>query len=170
MEDDKLLTLKGTSARAQNFAHLSHYDEGTLSFNLLCHARFGHINYDSLRMLKKNGVSILTTIPRNLKQCEACILGKHSKQPFHDSTSRAHRRLELIHFDFCDPMHVPSAFGNKYIMTFIDDYTRMCCIYLLKQKSQAFETFKNFHRWIDNEAQSCIDSRCTDNGREYTSN
>jgi hypothetical protein len=43
-------------------------------------------------------------------------------------------------------------------MTFIDDYTRMCWVYLLKDKSQAFETFKNFHVWIQNEAQSCIGS------------
>jgi hypothetical protein len=56
-EDERLLNLKGTSTRAQNFAYLSHHDEGTLSSSLLWHARFGHINYDSLRVLKKNGVS-----------------------------------------------------------------------------------------------------------------
>ena len=68
-------------------------------------------------------------------------------------------------------MHrVPSANGNKYIMTFIDDYTKMCWVYLLKDKSQAFETFKNFHVWIQNEGQSRIGSLRTDNGREYTYN
>jgi transposase InsO family protein len=121
-------------------------------------------------MLKKNGVSGFPTIPRNLKQCDACILGKHSKQPFHDSTSRACRKLELIHSDLCGPMPIAYAFGNKYIMTFIDDYTRMCWVYLLKHKSQAFETFKNFHVWIENEAQSHIGTLHTDNGGEYTSN
>jgi transposase InsO family protein len=55
-------------------------------------------------------------------------------------------------------------------MNFIDDYTRMCWVYLLKDKSQAFETFKFFHVWIQNEAQSRIGSLRTDNGREYTSN
>jgi transposase InsO family protein len=105
-----------------------------------------------------------------LKQCDDCILGKQSKQPFHDSTSRACGKIELIHSDLCDPMPVPSANGNKYIMTFIDDYTRMCWGYLLKDKSQAFETFKNFHVWIQNEVQSRIGSLHTDNGREYTSN
>jgi transposase InsO family protein len=67
-------------------------------------------------------------------------------------------------------MHVPFAFGNKYIMTFIDDYTRMCWVYLLKYKSQAFETFKNFHLWIENEEQSCIGTLRTNNKGEYTSN
>jgi transposase InsO family protein len=170
VEDERLLKLKGTSVHAHNYAYLSHHDEGTFPSSLLWHAIFGHINYDNLHLLKKNGVSGFPTIPRKLKQCDACILGKHSKQPFHDSTSRACRKLGLIHFDLCGPMPVPSANGNKYIMSFIDDYTRMCWVYLLKDKSQAFETFKNFHVWIQNEAQSHIGTLCTDNGREYTSN
>jgi len=104
----------------------------------LCHAIFGHINYENLPLLIKNGVSGLPTIPRKLNQFDVCILGKHSKQPFHYSTSRSCRRLELIHFDLCGPMHVPSTNGNKHIMAFIDDYTRMCWVYLLKRQITSF--------------------------------
>jgi hypothetical protein len=43
-------------------------------------------------------------------------------------------------------------------------------VYLLKEKSQTFETSKKIHVWIQNEAQSHIGSLCTDHGREYTSN
>jgi len=125
IEEERLLKLQGTSARTQHFSYNSHYEEGTFPSSLLWHARFGHLNYDSLRLLKKNGVAGLPTIPRKLKQCDACILGKHSKQSFHDSHSRARRKLELIHSDLCGPMPISSANGNKYIMTFIDDYTRM---------------------------------------------
>eukprot|EP00253_Pinus_taeda_P011167 PITA_11167 len=170
IEEERLLKLQGTSAHAQHFSYISHHEEGTLPSSLLWHARFGHLNYESLRLLKKNGVAGLPTIPRKLKQCDACILGKYSKQCFHDSHSRAHRKLELIHSDLRGPMHVPSANGNKYIMTFMDDYTRMCWVYLLKKKSDAFLTFKNFHKWIENDAQSHIGSIRTDNGKEYTSN
>ena len=51
-------------------------------------------------------------------------------------------------------MPVSSTNGNKYMMTSIDDYTKMCWVYLLKNKSDAFQTFKNFHAWIKNDAQS----------------
>ena len=108
---------------------------------VLWHARIGHINYDSLRMLKKNNVFGCPTILRNLRQSDAYILSKHNKQPFHGSTSRACRKLELIHY--CS-IPFASAFGNKYIMTFIDDYSRMCWVCLLTDKSQAFETLKTF--------------------------
>jgi hypothetical protein len=150
--------------------HTSHHSDGTMSYSLLWHDRFGHINYDNLRVLKKNGVSGLLVITRKMKHCDACILGKYSKQPFHESTSKACRKLELIHSDMCGLVHVSSANGNRYIMTFIDDYMRMCWVYFLKENSKAFETLKNFHVWIQNEAQSRIGSLHTDSGREYASN
>lgn len=140
-----MLKLKATSAQTQDFAYLSHHDEGTLSSSLLWHARFGHINCDSLHMLNQNGVFWFAYQPRNLKKCDACILGKHSKQPFHNSTSKSCRNLELIHSNLCGPIPVISDFGNKYNITFINDYTMMCWVYLWKHKSQAFETFRNFH-------------------------
>ena len=62
-------------------------------------------------------------------------------------------------------MPVVSANGNKYMMTFIDDYTRMCWVYLLKNKSDAFQTFNNFHAWIENHAKTHIGSLRTDNGK-----
>ena len=103
-------------------------------------------------MLNKSGVTGLPTIPRKPNQCDACILGKHNKQAFHDSHSRAHRKCELIHLDLCGLMPVPSTNGNKYMMTFIDDQTRLCWVYLLNNKSNSFQTFKNFYTWIENDA------------------
>jgi hypothetical protein len=40
----------------------------------------------------------------------------------------------------------------------------------VETESQAFQTFKNFHLWIENEAQSHIGTLRTKNGGEYTSN
>jgi hypothetical protein len=54
-------------------------------------------------------------------------------------------------------------------MTFIDHYTRMCWVYLLKEKCQAFDTLKFFHLWIKNETQLNIGTLRFDNVGEYTS-
>jgi hypothetical protein len=55
-------------------------------------------------------------------------------------------------------------------MTFIDNYTTMCCIYLLKKKYQAFETFLINHLWFENKSHSLIGTLCNNNGGENTSN
>ena len=53
-------------------------------------------------------------------------------------------------------MKIPSTNGNEYLMTFVDDYSIICWVYLLKTKYEAFQTFKNFHAWIENQAQARI--------------
>jgi len=78
----EILKLDGSSARTKNFPYIYEHEEDTLSSNLLWHARYGQINYDSLTMLKKSGFFGFPAIPKDLKQCDAYILGIHSKQPF----------------------------------------------------------------------------------------
>ena len=78
---------------------------------------------------------------------------------------KACRNLELVHSDLCGPMHVPSANGNRYLMTFVDDYTKMCWVYLLKTKYEAFQTFKYFHAWIENKVQSHNGTLRIDSGK-----
>ena len=76
-EDGKLLKLKSSSATVQNYAYLSQHGEGNFSSSLLWHARFGHLNYNSLRLLRKNGVFGFPTIRKEKNKFDACILGKH---------------------------------------------------------------------------------------------
>ena len=83
-EDGKLLKLKGCSATLQNFAYMSQLEEGNLPSNLLWHTIFGHLNYNILCLLRKNGVYGFPTIPKQRNKCDACILGKHRKQPFQE--------------------------------------------------------------------------------------
>ena len=55
-------------------------------------------------------------------------------------------------------------------MNFVDDYSRMCWVYLLKTKFEAFQTFKDFHARRENQAQARIVTFRSNNGKEYTSN
>lgn len=137
------------------FSHLTQKSD-ILSSSLLWHAHFGHINYDNIRIMRKKGIKGIPIVPRKLTPCYSCILGKHSKPHFHNSTSRASKKLGLIHFDLCGPMLAPYASCNKYMLTFTNDYSRICWVYLLKEKSQVSETFKIFHLSIKNEAQRNI--------------
>ena len=108
--------------------------------------------------MKQQGILGLPTIPRKVSPCDACILGKHCKNPFYDSTSRALRKSGVKDSDLFGPMHVQSSNGNKYLLTFIDHCISMCLVYFLKEKSQVFPTFKSFHLWITNESQLNIET------------
>ena len=47
--------------------------------------------------------------------------------------------------------------------------TRITWVYLLKEKSEAEQTFKHFHFMVKNQYSTKIQILCTDNGREYFS-
>ncbi len=91
------------------------------------------------------------------------------RQPFksvekHQST----RKLQLVHSDVCGPM-TESIGGNRYFVTFIDDYSKCCAVYFLKNKSDVFRKFKEFEATATNESGQRIGTLRTDNGGEYMS-
>jgi transposase InsO family protein len=54
-------------------------------------------------------------------------------------------------------------------MLIINDYTRMTWVYFLKEKSDAFEKFKAFKAYVENETDLNIKCLRSDNGGEFTS-
>lgn len=58
--------------------------------------------------------------------CEGCFFGKQQRQliPFGD-TRRAKKPLELVHTDVCGPMKALTPSQNKYLISFINVYTRI---------------------------------------------
>lgn len=53
------------------------------------------------------------------------------------------------------------------MLTFIDDYSRYTTIYLLRQKSEACERFKEFVELVKNQFGRKIKMLRTDRGGEY---
>lgn len=70
----------------------------------------------------------------SLSSCESCILGKYTRKSFPVSKHRASKKLELLHSDLCGPLNIPSTGGACYLLTLIDDYSRMIFGYFLKSK------------------------------------
>ena len=77
------------------------------------------------------------------KRCEVCVEAKMAKLPFH-AVERNTTPLELIHTDVCDLKFVQTRGGKTYFITFIDDCTRYCYLFLLRSKDEAIEAFKVF--------------------------
>ena len=80
---------------------------------------------------------------------------------------RSRRKLQLIHSDVCGPMPTESIGGQKYFVTFIDDYSRCCAVYFLKHKSEVFGKFKEYEARVTNDSGQPIGTLRSDNGDEY---
>eukprot|EP00253_Pinus_taeda_P011331 PITA_11331 len=102
--------------------------------------------------------------------CKSCQFDKQTRTNFPKKEGSASRPLELVHTDVCGPSRIRSPRGEEYFILFIDDYSRMVWIRLMKQKDEAFKKFKSFKALVENESDHKIKCLGFDRGGEFTSN
>ena len=159
-----VMTVMRGSANNNNKASTSAY---IIESQNVWHGRLGHVNYDTMRKLINMELIPKLTID-NQHKCEACVEAKLSRTSFH-SIERSSEPLELIHTDVCDMNIVQSRGGKKYFVTFIDDSTRFCYVYLLRSKDEAIESFIHYKNEVENQLGKRIKRIRSDRGGEYVS-
>ncbi|KAJ9556386.1 hypothetical protein OSB04_011000 [Centaurea solstitialis] len=139
-------------------------DSSKIDDNMLWHARLGHVNFR--RMLEMSKYGLIPLFDIGVEKCKTCMLTKITKQPFHCVIQKSNL-LDLIHSDLCDFHATPSLGNKKYAVTFIDDSSRFCYVYLLHSKDEALEKFKIYKTEV--ELQLGVPVKClrTDRGGEY---
>jgi hypothetical protein len=118
----------------------------------LWHCDLCHIGANKLDQAIKHsvadGLQLNTQSPMS-SLCEPCIHGKQHCDPFpHKASHWATQPLQCIHSD----LHkVPclTMSGYCYWVTFIDDYSCYCWIYLLPKKSNTLPVFKLFKALVE---------------------
>ncbi|GJY47962.1 zinc finger, CCHC-type containing protein [Tanacetum coccineum] len=125
---------------------------------------FGHVHYK--RMLEMSKDDLISAIDENTEKCSTCMLTKITRQPF-KSITRKSVILELIHSDLCDFHATPSLGNKKYVITFIDDASRFCYVYLLHAKDEALDKFRIYKTEVELQQNDLIKTLRTDRGGEY---
>ncbi|KAE8730652.1 putative galacturonosyltransferase 6 [Hibiscus syriacus] len=134
---------------------------------MLWHKKLGHMSEQGMKVLVEQ--KLLPSLTKvSLPLCEHCITSKQHRLKFNTSNSRGKSVLELVHSDVWQAP-VTSLGRAKYFVSFIDDYSRRCWVYLIKKKSDVFATFKNFKARVELDSGNKIKCFRTDNGGEYTS-
>ena len=100
------------------------------------HLRFGLLNFSGLKLLSIiDMIRDLPTTDPPSHTCELCIICRQARLLFPRGKSwRAEAPLQLVHTDICGPLDPVSVGGNRYFITFIDDFNRKLWVYILKKK------------------------------------
>lgn len=133
----------------------------------LWHRRLGHIGYENMKKMRNGLVGGVDFAVKNYEPCANCLKGKHSRNSFGHNGTRASEILQLVHSDVCGPMKISSNGGAKYILVFIDDFTRKVFVYFIKFKSEVKNKFVDFKCLVENQTGRKIKILRTDNGTEY---
>lgn len=132
------------------------------------HGRLGHVNFNTVKRMAN-----LDMIPKHAidtkKKCEICVQYKQPRKPF-KSVDRNSDILELVHTDCCEFNGVTTRDHKRYFISFIDDCSRYCYVYLLKTKDEALDKFIAFKSEAENQTNKTIKRLRSDRGGEYTSN
>ena len=88
-----------------------------------------------------SSLGLIPRLSKDFEKCETCSQAKITKKPY-KSVVRNTELLELIYSDLCEFEGILNHEGNRYIITFIDDFSKYTTVYLLKTKSDAFEKFQ----------------------------
>jgi hypothetical protein len=136
------------------------------------HARFGHINFEALRKMGREGLVRGLPILSQVNQiCEACLAGKHRRTPLpHQALRRATEPLELVHGDICSPISPVTPSGNRYFLLLVDDYSRYMWVVLLPTKDGAPAAIKNVQAAAERKSGKQLRALRTDHRGEFTVN
>ena len=70
----------------------------------------------------------------------------------------------LVHIDICELNGILTRGGNRYFITFIDDFTKFTHVYLMRNKDKAFDMFKVYKSEVENQKDKKIKVLRSDRG------
>ena len=97
----------------------------------LQHSRLGHISSSRLSFLASTGnLENLKTC--DISDCSGYKLAKFFTLPFNRNIYVSSWPFDLIYSDVWGPFPIATKEGSRYYVSFIDDHTRYCWVYLMK--------------------------------------
>lgn len=133
------------------------------------HRILGHTNFRDLSYMcnLKLANGLPERIGNEFIKCEICLMNKMTNLKFDNNRRKANKILEIIHTDVHGPVTQTGYQGERYFVSFIDDFSKIAVVYCIKQKSEVFEYFTQYVKLMENQTGTKIKEIRCDNGREY---
>ena len=81
-------------------------------------------------------------------KCATCIENKMHNIPF-ENKKRVKDISEIVHTDLNGP-HSEGYKGEKYFLTFIDEFSNLAKVYPIKSKSEVYDNFIEYINLVGN--------------------
>jgi hypothetical protein len=130
------------------------------------HLRLCHINFGCVSQLANLNLIPKIDLVKGSK-CQVCMQSKQPCKPHKAAEARNLAPLDLIHSDLYEMNGILTKGGKLYFITFIDDSTRFCYVYLLKSIYEALHYFKTYKAEVENQLERKIKRLRSDRGGEY---
>ena len=135
----------------------------------LRHEWYGHLAFNYLQQLfSKNMVKGLPTINFSKGECSTCSVDIHLDEKLHKgNSSRALVVLQLVCMVLAGPFVVTSVSQGRYILTFIDDFSRHTWVYFLHHKNEVVDKLQAFKIHVEQKSRKAIKVLQMENENRY---
>ena len=82
-------------------------------------------------------------------ECSTDSLDIHLEGNLQGKSSRAPISLQMVHMVLAGPFSKTSVSQGRYILTFVDDFSRFTWVYFLHRKSEVLEKFIAFKTHVE---------------------
>ena len=84
-----------------------------------------------------------------VSDCDICALSNNRQQAHPKKSTRTTTKpMQLFYTDLMGPFTPPATGGYRYVSKFPDDYSRMKEVYLLRNKSEAAESLRQYNMTV----------------------
>jgi transposase InsO family protein len=132
------------------------------------HQRLGHPQQRIVDHLRHRKLISFDSKNKTSKICTSCQMGKSCRLPFLSVDESITSPFYKVHCDLWGPAPVRSKEQFRFYAVFIDDYTRFSWFYPMRRKSDFFECFVHFQKFVTCQFDAKIRIFQSDEGGEFT--
>jgi transposase InsO family protein len=139
---------------------------------MLWHRRFGHLGFANLGVLQRHGLVRGLDVPQDVfakfvaLDCAVCQQTR-PRQPRKSSDSKSTHVLQFVHSDVCGPMEVPSLGGARYLVTVLDDFSKLSVVKCIAAKRDVLTVLPAMIQLLETESGRQVQRLRSDRGGEY---
>ena len=133
------------------------------------HLHLGHLTPKAIRKMVKDRTITGITLDdahATMGTCDSCKYAKTTRKPIGKlrDPPRCEKLSDEVHMDLWGPSPVQMSTHSHYYMSFTDDYTWLTKLYLLKLKSDTFNSYQAYEAWLSTQHDTKIKHHQSDCG------
>lgn len=131
------------------------------------HIFLGHPSLTTMKHMGGITEKFTEEMVRELEQCEVCFKAKQCREPFSVLNRRTDSLFDLVHVDLWGSYATENLCSTKYMLTIVEDYSRVTWTYLLDSKEKIYEVFHTYIKMVQTQFGRTLKMVRSDHGSEF---
>lgn len=131
------------------------------------HMFLGHPSATTMKNLNISNHIFHAEALRVIEDCEICYKARQTRNHFPTHNRRSYTLFHMVHGDVWGPYSKSNICDVKYVLTLVEDHSRITWTYLMNSKEQVQEILKSLFSMVEVHFQQKVKFFRSDHGSEF---